>query len=99
MYVCVCVCVCVCIISLSNIGRNNAVMSNTPSFMLIVAVRTPRLRSLVLHKYYYMHNFPVVPGDMSRLLSSTAVGMTEIIFTWKNNTPSTHRGPKTVVAS
>jgi len=56
-------------------------MSKTPTFMLIVAVRTPCLRSLLLQKYYYVRNFPCVTGDMSRLLSSTAVGMTEITCT------------------
>jgi hypothetical protein len=37
----------------------------TPTFLFIVAVRTPRLRSLQLQKYYHMRNFPGVPGDMS----------------------------------
>jgi hypothetical protein len=59
--------------------------------MFIVVVHTPHLSSLLLQKYYYVRTFPGVPRDMSRLLSSTAVGMTEITCTWENNIPSTHR--------
>jgi hypothetical protein len=61
-------------------------MSHT-DIMFIVVVHTPHRSSLLLQKYYYVRTFPGVPRDMSRLLSSAAVGMTEITCTWGKQHP------------